>query len=83
VTHVINFLLSLRRLLLITVRRVNAASSLLSAAAMLIGIFAASHVGNLFLRISAYVLILGSLLVLCKMVRRDDLNWVKGLLYKK
>jgi stage V sporulation protein B len=83
VTHVINFLLSLRRLLLITVRRVNAASSLLSAAAMLIGIFAASHVGNLFLRISAYVLILGSLLVLCKMVRSDDLHWAKGLLYKK
>ena len=83
VTHAINFLLSLRRLLKITVRRINMTTSLLSAASMLVGIFAASHVVNPYLCAISYVLILGALLVLCGALRAQDLRWAKGLIYKK
>ena len=83
VTHVINFLLSLRRLLKITIRHVSACTPVLSAAAMIFGVFAAAHVGNPYLRSGSYVLILGSLLVLCKALRMEDLRWAIGLIYKK
>ena len=83
VTHAINFLLSLRRLLKITVRRINLTTSLLSAASMLVGIFAAYHVADVYLRSVSYVLILGALLVLCGALRAQDLCWAKGLIYKK
>ena len=83
VTHLINFLLSLYRLLKITIKRIPLYIPLLSAASTVFGIWAASHVAGSILRGGAYLLILGSLLFLFQILRPEDLRWVKGLAYKK
>jgi O-antigen/teichoic acid export membrane protein len=83
VTHAVNFLLSLRRLLNITIRHIPAYASVLSAAAMVFGIYAASHLGDPGLRSCSFVLILGSLLFLCKALRLEDFRWAAGLICKK
>ena len=83
VTHLINFLLSLRRLLRITVKSISLRTPLLSVAAMIFGIWAASYVPNIYFRFVSFLLILDSLLFLLGILRRDDIIWAKGLLYKK
>lgn len=83
VTHLINFLLSLRRLLKITIRSIPLHIPLLTAAAMIFGLWAASHVPNTFFRSGCYLLLLGSLLFLFKVLRAEDIRWAKGLVYKK
>lgn len=83
VTHLINFLLSLRRLLKITNQTTPLHIPLLSAAAMIFGIRVSSYVANDVFRSCAYLLILGSLLFLTRVLRTDDIRWAKGLIYKK
>lgn len=83
VTHLINFLLSLRRLLRITIKSIALHTTLLSVAAMGFGIFAASFVSNVCFRFVSFLLILGALLFLLGILRKDDILWAKGLLYKK
>jgi stage V sporulation protein B len=83
VTHLINFWLSLRRLLKITIRTIPMHIPLLSAAAMIFSMWAARHVTNSFFRGSSYLLILGSLLFLFKVLQADDIHWAKGLIHKK
>ena len=83
VTHLVNFLLSLRRLLRITIKSIALHTTLLSVAAMGFGIFAASFVSNVCFRFVSFLLILGALLFLLGILRKDDILWAKGLLYKK
>ena len=83
VTHLINYLLSLQRLLKITIRTIPFHVPLLSAAAMLFGMWAASHVANSFFRATSYLLILASLLFLFRVLQAEDIRWAKGLVYKK
>ena len=83
VTHLINFFLSLRRLLKITIHAIPAHIPMLAAAAMIFGLWAADHGSNAFLRGGSYILLFGSLLFLFGVLRREDIRWVKGLIYKK
>ena len=83
VTHLINYLLSLQRLLKITIRTIPFHVPLLSAAAMIFGMWAASHVANSFFRATTYLLILASLLFLFRVLQAEDIRWAKGLVYKK
>lgn len=83
ITHVVNFMLSLHRLLKITIRRVPAYIPMLSAAAMIFGLWVAGHGSNAVIRSSSFLLILASLLFLFRILRREDIRWVKGLVYKK
>lgn len=82
-THLLNFGLSLRRLLKITKQSIPFYIPSLSAAAAIFAIWAASHVPSCTMRSICYLLILGSLLFLLKVLNREDIRWVKGLLYKK
>ena len=83
VTHLINFLLSIRLLLRITIRSVLLYIPLLAAAAGAFGIWAASHVSGAMERSISYLLILGSLLFLFRVLDRSDIQWAKNLIYKK
>ena len=83
VTHLINFILSLRRLLQITIHSIPAYIPLLSAAAMIFSVWAAGFVPNTSVRCGAYLTLLGAQLVLLGVLHREDVSWVKGLLYKK
>ena len=79
VTHLINFFLSLRRLLKITGIRLPARIPLLSLAALGLAVRGAVSFGNLPARILAFLLLLGSLLSLGGITGREDLRWLRGL----
>jgi len=83
VTHVINFILSLRRLLKITRVTIPFHIPALTVAAALAAGWAAGHVSQPWLRSGAYVAILLCLLFLLRVLTRKDIAWIKGLIYKK
>ena len=83
ITHLINFILSLRRLLKITVRTIPAYIPLFSVAAMIFSLWAASHVPQIFLRCSCFVLLLISQLFLYRVLQGKDIRWIKGLITQK
>ena len=83
ITHLINFLLSLRRLLKISIQSIPMHIPPLVAAAMALGIHVSGYAANIALRGIAYILILGSSLFLCRILRWEDIQWAKGLIHKK
>ena len=83
VAHLINFLLSLRRLLQITIRSIPAHIPLLAGSSIIFSVWAAGFVSNVPLRCATYILLLGSVFVLLGILRKEDIQWAKGLIYKK
>ena len=83
VTHMLNFGLSLRRLVKLTGKLMPLATPLFTLLATAFSIIAAGFLQNPILQGVAYVLLLGSLLYLLGVVSREDLSWVKGLIRKK
>ncbi len=80
VTHVINFLLSLRRLLKITEERIPFSVPAFSVAAALAATFGAEHLKEPCLQTISYIAVLGSLLVLFQVISLEDLQWLTGLI---
>ena len=83
VTHLLNFVLSLRRLLKITRETIPFYIPALSVSAMLFAVFAAGFLSLPLQRAGAYLAILGSLLFLLRVLTWEDIAWVKGLIRKK
>lgn len=83
ITHLINFILSIRRLFKIVGPVVSAKVPILTLLCTWGSIFAASLAGENTLRCCAYVLIFGCLLTLFNVVGKEDLLWLKGLVAKK
>lgn len=83
VTHLINFILSLRRLLKITKIRIPFYVPTFTCAAALAGVFGASFVSGVPGRIGAFFGLCGSLLVLFGVVSKSDIRWLRGLIAKK
>ena len=83
VTHLINFILSLQRLLKITIRHIPAHKPIGATTAILFSVWAASFVSNIPLRCCTYMLLLGALLILLGILQKSDIRWIKGLVYKK
>ena len=82
-THLLNFMLSLRRLLKITGQSIPFRIPALTAAAAIAGVWGASTFSFPVLRTVCYAAMLSSLLYLFRVISREDLGWVKGLLHKK
>ena len=83
VTHLLNFMLSLRRLRRITGKVITLsmpARTLLSTA---FSVWAASHLPNHTMQASAFLVIWGCLLSLLHIIGQEDLLWLKGLVAKK
>lgn len=79
VTHLINFVLSLRRLLKITgikLRPLYPMMSLAAAGAALLTVSSLPPAGQA----ATYPLLLLPLLYLLRIIRREDLHWIKGLI---
>lgn len=83
VTHLINFSLSLRRLMKITRQSIPFYIPALCAASTIFSIWAASFLPNAPVRGAAYLLLLGSLLFLLKILDRNDIRWLRGLIRRK
>ncbi len=83
VTHVLNFCLSLRRLLRISGERIDLWVCCMTLAAALAAVWAAGFVGIPLLRAAAYLTILTCLLFLLKILDRRDLDWIRGMILPK
>ena len=82
VTHALNFALSLRRLLKTANTRIYPAASLLCVTATVLAVWLASSLTG-FMEMVAYLLSLGALLTLFRVVGKDDVRWLRGLIQKK
>ena len=82
VTHLLNFCLSLGRLLKISGCRIPFYIPALTAAATIISALGAGSIGAIPLRIGAFLALWGSLLVLLRVISREDTLWIKGLIVK-
>lgn len=83
VTHLLNFCLSLQKLIKITNISIPFYIPALTCSATLAAIFGASFLSYIPLQISAYLALLLSLLTLFRVISREDIFWVKGLLTQK
>ena len=83
ITHLVNFLLSLGRLLKITGEQIPFHIPAFAASACIVSICASTYVPGTVLRAAAYLATLGSSLFLCGVIQREDLRWLAGLIYKK
>lgn len=80
VTHLINFILSLRRLLQITKVALSPAVPFFSAAGMICAVWGASQFSSPAVRVAAYLGLLMSLLSLFQVIGKEDLRWLNGLI---
>jgi stage V sporulation protein B len=83
VTHLLNFGLSVCRLIKLTGKIIPISTVLLTIIATAGSIIMASFMGTPILRCGSYVLLLGSILYLFQVVGREDLSWLKGLIKRK
>ena len=83
ITHLINFFLSLNRLLKISGVTIPFYVPVFSLAAAGIAILGASQMVGSAGQCLTYCALLGSLLYLCRIMRREDILWLLGLLKAK
>lgn len=80
ITHLINFILSLRRLLRICGLKLRFHPPAMLLASCSAAVFAASWPKNSVFRVSAYAILFGCLLVLLSVVNNYDLLWLKKII---
>ena len=83
ITHLINFLLSLRRLLKISKVSLPLYIPLLSLSAAMAAVLGSSHIEGIPGQCIGYCALFGSLLFLCRIIGQEDLLWLRGLLRTK
>ena len=83
VTHLINFALSIRRLMKITGQTLPLLTPALCMASIVAGIGLAALLPHSVARSAAYLAILCSLLTIFGIVSREDIRWLRSLVYKK
>lgn len=83
VTHLLNFILSLRRLLKIVGNMISPSVPVLAGIGTAVSIWAASFLDPPVLRGGAFILILGCMFFLLRVVGKEDIAWLKGLVVKK
>lgn len=80
VTHLVNFLLSLRLLLKITGEKLSFHTIAFSLTGVLCAVWGAGFFPMPIAAVIAYLLLLGSLLCLFQVTGKEDLLWLKGLM---
>jgi stage V sporulation protein B len=83
VTHLLNFILSLRRLLKITEEKIPISVPVLAAFSAVFSIWICSLTGSVSARGGCYPIVLGCSLFLLGILKKQDILWLKTLLRKK
>lgn len=83
VTHLLNFILSLRRLVKIAKCKISLKTGVLTTAACAGSIWAANHLQTAVGKGISFTAIFLCLLYLSGVVGKEDLHWIKGLVRKK
>ena len=82
-THIINFILSLHLLLKISIRTIPFYIPALALASAAFAVQAASLVTSVPFRCISFLAILVSLLFLFRILTKEDVRWIRGLIRKK
>ena len=80
ITHLINFILSLRRLIKITGQVMQLRTSILMILCTILSAGTASFTGNAVLRCLFFLCLMPCLLFFCKALDKKDVLWLKGLI---
>ena len=80
VTHVINFILSLRRLLKITGVKIQISIPIRAILAACLAVFVAGFVSSISLQVTSCIIVLLCLLYLSGVISNTDIPWLIGLL---
>ena len=83
VTHLVNFLLSLRRLLKISQVHLPLHTPVLTIAGTLAALWISHYASNPILQCISYGLILPAILYLFHILRKEDALWLRGLVFHK
>ena len=83
ITHLINFLLSLGRLLKITGQRIPFHIPALGISGCLFSAYAAGFLPHPLLQAVGYLTLLGCSLSLGQVIKMDDLRWLRGLVQRR
>ncbi len=79
VTHLLNFALSVRRLIKITGKIIPLSTVILTLLATIGAIIMSGFVNTPSLRAGSYVVLLSCILYLFQVIGREDLSWIRGL----
>lgn len=82
VTHLINFLLSLRRLIKISGRKIPPATPILACLCAIAAVGITAFAPSIALRCVAFPALLACLLTLCGVLGKEDILWLRGLILK-
>lgn len=83
ITHLLNFVLSLRRLMKITDGFIRAHIPTLTIAAAVGSVWVCGSIDSPVIRVLAFLVVLICLLFLLRILDREDLTWLRGLVRKK
>ncbi len=80
VTHLLNFALSLNRLMKITGRLLSPAAAVKALCATVISVWLSGFVASPAFRVCAFLALMGSLLFLLGVLKKEDILWIKSLM---
>ena len=83
ITHLVNFILSLRRLLKIVGQVISLSAPLLAVGCAAFSIWMVSGLKSVLLQSGAFLIIYFCLLFLMKVLQAEDIRWIRGLVAKK
>ncbi len=83
VTHLLNFALSLRRLLRITKEEIAVTAPMIALLAAAVCVWLCQAVAAVFIRCCAYVLVLTCVLYLLRVIRYEDIRWIQGMILQR
>ena len=83
ITHAINFVLSLRRLVIIAGPILEIRNALFTLVATFLSVWISRSLANPILCCGCFLILFSSCLVLLQVISKEDLHWLKGLAYGK
>lgn len=83
ITHLLNFILSLCLLIRSSAIRISLKTPVITLAATAVALLLSGMVPGEFLKCLGFLAVFFSLLTLCGIVGREDLNWLRGLIRPK
>lgn len=82
ITHLVNFILSIRRLLRITGQKISLHIPFLTVSAAMSAVWASHFIPSATIRSAAFLILFVCLLFLLQILSREDIRWIKGLIKK-
>ena len=83
ITHLINFILSVRRLFKIVGPIISPKVPTLAIGGTVASVLVVCRVNSAFIRTSAFLLVFFCLLFLLQVLQKEDIHWMRGLIIKK